>query len=381
MTSAPNGRTSSARSVQEGQGRRACHAMVRHPGDGRAPGRDQRLSRSGRPRRADARSGRMAHVRQTRRSGQHHPASAAAPIAGTEPRRERVAVHAPTTGSPTASSNPTTTSWRSAASHGTTSSTGLGRSCPSECANGPMGEDQCRLVSGRVVNGVFDLLQTGCQSLPSRAFEKCPRGGACSRGTSRRAARSTAVSEAQTALLASGRMSITFSTARPAAWRAARRARPARSFLLDDRKRSPARRWTAEIWTEASGRAPNGRASIPEQRLKGRKQLLDMDMLGLMLCVEVHCAGVALVLERDPRAFPVHRDVLCRRRLQDPRVANAAARPVQIIKRTDPGFVVQLRRRMIEQRTFAHGHASTKRLAEDFQPSAPPRRPCSRWPW
>ena len=60
-----------------------------------------------------------------------------------------------TTGSRTASSNPMTTSSPSAATHGTTSSTARGKSCPSGCGNGPMGEDQCRLV---LVNIVIDSL-------------------------------------------------------------------------------------------------------------------------------------------------------------------------------------------------------------------------------
>ena len=121
---------------------------ARHPGDGRAPGRVSRAVDARRPRGPDARSGRMAHVRQTRRPGQHHPASAAAPIAGAEPCRRTSGSSCARTGSRTGSSNPTTTSSPSASTHGTTSSTDRGRSCPSECANGPMGEDQRRLVSG-----------------------------------------------------------------------------------------------------------------------------------------------------------------------------------------------------------------------------------------
>lgn len=52
------------------------------------PGRT-RLSR-----RAHARSGRMAHVRQTRHSGQHHPPTAVAQMSRTQSGRKRVAVHA-----------------------------------------------------------------------------------------------------------------------------------------------------------------------------------------------------------------------------------------------------------------------------------------------
>ena len=73
----------------------------------------------------------MAHVRQARRPGQHHPASAAAPIsAGVNPV-ENVWQFTRDTGSRTGSSNPMTTSSPSAATPGTTSSTDHGKSCPS----------------------------------------------------------------------------------------------------------------------------------------------------------------------------------------------------------------------------------------------------------
>src|SRR6516162_7262039 len=51
-----------------------------------------------------------------------------------------------TTGSPTASSNPTMISSTIVVRHGTSSSTSLGASCPSDCANGPTGSDQWDLV-------------------------------------------------------------------------------------------------------------------------------------------------------------------------------------------------------------------------------------------
>src|SRR5262249_20894703 len=54
-----------------------------------------------------------------------------------------------TTGSPTASSNPTTISSTIVVRHGTSSSISLGASCPSDCANGPTGSDQWDLVLRR----------------------------------------------------------------------------------------------------------------------------------------------------------------------------------------------------------------------------------------
>src|ERR1700756_3218250 len=59
-----------------------------------------------------------------------------------------------TTGSPTASSNPTTISSTIVVQHGTSSSTSLGASCPSDCANGPTGSDQWDLVLRHAFAGV-----------------------------------------------------------------------------------------------------------------------------------------------------------------------------------------------------------------------------------
>src|SRR5262249_44336027 len=59
-----------------------------------------------------------------------------------------------TTGSPTASSNPTTISSTIVVRHGTSSSISLGASCPSDCANGPTGSDQWDLV---LVVGAINL--------------------------------------------------------------------------------------------------------------------------------------------------------------------------------------------------------------------------------
>lgn len=107
------------------------------------------------------------------------------------------------------------------------------------------------------------------------------------------------------------------------------------------------------------------------KRIKGRKRHLVTDMLGLMLRVEVHSAGVqdrdgaALVLERITRRFPFIERFFADAGYQGPRVAQAAPRPVEIIKRTDAGFVVQPKRWVIE-RTFAWACVN-RRLAKDFE--------------
>jgi transposase len=117
----------------------------------------------------------------------------------------------------------------------------------------------------------------------------------------------------------------------------------------------------------------NARIRLPAKgkRVKGRKRHLVTDMLGLMLRVEVHSAGVqdrdgaALVLDSITRRFPFIERFFADAGYHGPRVAEAAPRPVQIIKRTDPGFVVQPKRWVIE-RTFAWA-CINRRLAKDFE--------------
>jgi transposase len=107
------------------------------------------------------------------------------------------------------------------------------------------------------------------------------------------------------------------------------------------------------------------------KRVKGRKRHLVTDMPGLMLRVEVHSAGMqdrdgaALVLDRITRRFPFIERFFADAGYQGPRVADLAPRPIQITKRTDPGFVVQPKRWVIE-RTFAWA-CINRRLARDVE--------------
>jgi len=107
------------------------------------------------------------------------------------------------------------------------------------------------------------------------------------------------------------------------------------------------------------------------KRVKGRKRHLVTDTLGLMLRVEVHSAsvqdrdGAALVLDRITRRFPFLERIFADAGYQGPRVAAAAPRPVEIIKRTDAGFVVQPKRWVIE-RTFAWA-CINRRLTRDVE--------------
>jgi transposase len=110
------------------------------------------------------------------------------------------------------------------------------------------------------------------------------------------------------------------------------------------------------------------------KRIKGRKRHLVTDTLGLMLRIEVHSAGVqdrdgaALVLDRITQRFPFIERFFADAGYQGPRVAEAAPRPVEIIKRTDTGFVVQPKRWVIE-RTFAWA-CINRRLARDVERAA-----------
>jgi len=120
--------------------------------------------------------------------------------------------------------------------------------------------------------------------------------------------------------------------------------------------------------------------------INGRKRHLVTDTLGLMLRIEVHSAsvqdrdGAALaivlgpmadngsLLDRITRRFPFLERIFADAGYQGPRVAAAAPRPVEIIKRTDAGFVVQPKRWVIE-RTFAWA-CINRRLPRDVERAA-----------
>ena len=90
-----------------------------------------------------------------------------------------------------------------------------------------------------------------------------------------------------------------------------------------------------------------------------------------LLRIEVHSAGVqdrdgaALVLDRITRRFPFLERFFADAGYQGPRVAKAAPRPVEIIRRSEAGFVVQPKRWVVE-RTFGWVGIN-RRLARDFE--------------
>ncbi len=77
------------------------------------------------------------------------------------------------------------------------------------------------------------------------------------------------------------------------------------------------------------------------KKINGRKRHLATDSLGLMLKVEVHSAGIqdrdgaAMVFDRLTARFPFIEKFFADAGYQGPRVASAAPRPVEIIKRND----------------------------------------------
>ena len=120
------------------------------------------------------------------------------------------------------------------------------------------------------------------------------------------------------------------------------------------------------------------------KRIKGRKRHLVTDMLGLMLRVEVHSAGVqdrdgaALVFDRITRRFPSIERFFADAGYQGPRVATAAPRPVEIISAPTPASLCNPSAG--SSSAPSHGPASTAASPRTLSASQQPRRLCSRSP-
>jgi transposase len=195
----------------------------------------------------------------------------------------------------------------------------------------------------RVVNAVFYLLQTGCQ------WRMLPRDFP---------PRSTVYGYFR-AWIAAG------------IWAHVHDVLYRRSRDLEGREESPT---AAIIDSQSVKTGPEAREMVgfdAGKRVKGRKRHLVTDTLGLVLRIEVHSAGVqdrdgaALVLDHITRRFPFLERFFADAGYQGPRVAEAAPRPVEIIKRTDTGFVV-LPKRWVIERTFAWA-CINRRLARDVE--------------
>lgn len=140
---------------------------------------------------------------------------------------------------------------------------------------------------------------------------------------------------------------------------------------LEGREESPT---AAIVDSQSVKTGPDARSTVgfdAGKKIKGRKRHLMTDMLGLMMRIEVHSAGVqdrdgaALLFDRITARFPFIERFFADAGYQGPRVAGAAPRPVEIIKRSDTGFVVQAKRWIIE-RTFAW-ITINRRLTKDFE--------------
>jgi transposase len=111
------------------------------------------------------------------------------------------------------------------------------------------------------------------------------------------------------------------------------------------------------------------------KKVKGRKRHILVDTLGLILKAEVHSAGVqdrdgaALVFDRLTRRFPFIAKICGDGAYQGPIVQAASPRPIEIVKRNQPGFEV-LPKRWIVERTFAW-LGINRRLSKDFERFAP----------
>ena len=221
-----------------------------------------------------------------------------------------------------------------------------------------MGADRaavsCREVRGaaatylrRVVNAIFYLLQTGCQ------WRMLPRDFP---------PRSTVYGYFRTWIVAG-------------VWGHVHDVLYRRSRELEGGDESST---AAIIDSQSVKTGPEAREMVgfdAGKRVEGRKRHLVTDTLGLMLRMEVHPAsvqdrnGAALVLDHITRRFPFLERIFADAAYQGPRVAAAAPRPVEIIKRTDTGFVAQPKRWVIERPS--PGPAST--AASPGTSSAPPK--------
>jgi transposase len=194
-----------------------------------------------------------------------------------------------------------------------------------------------------VINGIFYLLQTGCQ------WRMLPRDFP---------PRSTVYGYFR-AWIAAG------------VWAHVHDVLYRRTRELEGRQESPT---AAIIDSQSVKTGPEARDAVgydAGKRVKGRKRHLVTDTLGLLLRIEVHSAGVqdrdgaALVLDRITRRFPFLERFFADAGYQGPRVAEAAPRPVEIIRRSEAGFVVQPKRWVVE-RTFGWVGIN-RRLARDFE--------------
>ncbi len=140
---------------------------------------------------------------------------------------------------------------------------------------------------------------------------------------------------------------------------------------LEGREESPS---YAIIDSQSSKTGPDAREMVgfdAGKKVKGRKRHILVDTLGLILKAEVHSAGIqdrdgaALVFNKITTRFPFIQAICGDGGYQGQRVRDASPRPVEIVKRNQPGFHI-LPKRWIVERTFAW-LGINRRLAKDLK--------------
>lgn len=107
------------------------------------------------------------------------------------------------------------------------------------------------------------------------------------------------------------------------------------------------------------------------KKVKGRKRHIIVDTLGLILKAEVHSAGLqdrdgaAVVFKHLTKRFPFIEKICADGGYQGPKLRTITPRPLEIVKRNQTGFKV-LPKRWVVERTFAW-ISINRRLAKDFE--------------
>jgi len=145
---------------------------------------------------------------------------------------------------------------------------------------------------------------------------------------------------------------------------------------LEGREAQPG---AAIIDSQSVKTGPNAQGSVgydAGKKIKGRKRHIMTDTVGLLLKCDVHSAGIqdrdgaACLFDKLTARFPFLEVIIGDGGYAGERVANAAPRPVKIVRRshTMKGFQV-LPKRWIVERTLAWISAN-RRMARDFERQA-----------